>query len=190
MAKLHREGKALVLNREQLKELFMNLPYPHDAIASLCYWSASRAGEIVALPTRAIGERSISIKQSKVKATKEIDFYPELSDAVSMVVISGGEYCFPGRNGTGHMTLRAFQKQLDKCCDWLGIKGASSHSFRRSMATHLYLSDVDLESIRQMTGHKTLSSLTEYIDIPRLEAQSRISEAIGKWRDTAISTIP
>ena len=67
MAKNNREGKALVLDYEQRDAIFAELQYPHNAIASLCYWSASRAGEIVALPTRAIGYRSISIKQSKVE---------------------------------------------------------------------------------------------------------------------------
>ena len=188
MAKTNREGKALVLDRKQMEEVFAHLPYPHNAIASICYWTASRAGEIVALPIDAIGRHSISIKQTKNKATKEIDFYPELSEVLAQLVLSIGPYWFPGRFTTNqaptHLTLRAFQKQLDHTCDYLGIKGASSHSFRRSMATHLYVAGVDLESIRQMTGHKSLDSLTEYIDIPRLQAQSRIAAALGQmWSD-------
>lgn len=182
MAKQNRQGKALILDLEQIEEIIGNLAYPHNAIASLCYWSASRAGEIVALEFSAIGPNSISIKQRKTKAVKEIGYYPELKDAVSLIHQHSGQWCFPGRKSAAHLTLRAFQKQLDHCFDWLGIRGASSHSFRRSMATHLYESKVDLQSIRQMTGHKSLDSLTEYIDIPRLEAQGRISDAISQWR--------
>ena len=151
-------------------------------IASLCYWSASRAGEIVALPVVAIGADAVSIKQSKTNAVKEVGYFPELEEAIALIHHTNGAWCFPGRKAGVHPTLRAFQKQLDHCFDWLGIRGASSHSFRRSMATHLYESGVDLESIRQMTGHKSLDSLTEYIDIPRLEAQGRVQGAIARWR--------
>ncbi|NEP58717.1 MAG: site-specific integrase [Symploca sp. SIO2G7] len=180
MAKSNRAGKALVLSQDQLQALFVKLDYPHCAIARLCYLTASRAGEVVALPVSAISYDAISIKQTKTKATKEVNLYPELSDVVKQLVPQKGVYCFPGRSGQTHITLRAFQKQLDKTCDYLGIKGASSHSFRRSMATHLYREGVDLESIRQVTGHKSLDSLTLYIDIPRLEAQSKVAAAVGK----------
>ena len=182
MAKNNRYGKALILSRDQIEEVIANLSYPHNAIASLCYWSASRAGEIVSLPVTAIGDTSISIRQTKTKVVKEISYcFPQIKEAIALIHQPQGQWCFPGRKPGLHLTIRAFQKQLDHALDWIGIRGASSHSFRRSMATHLYLSGVDLESIRQMTGHKTLSSLTEYIDIPRLEAQSRISEAIAQW---------
>ncbi len=189
MPKVNREGKALVLSQDQLQAVFVNLDYPHCAIARLCYLTASRAGEVVALPVTAISHDAISIKQTKTRATKEINLYPELSDVVKQLVPQEGAYYFPGRSGQTHITLRAFQKQLDKTCDYLGIKGASSHSFRRSMATHLYRAGVDLESIRQVTGHKSLDSLTLYIDIPRLEAQSKVAAAVGKlWNRTPLPT--
>ena len=187
MAKHNRGGKALILSRTQIEEVISNLFYPHNAIASLSYWSASRAGEIVALPVVAIGSDALSIKQTKTNAVKEIGYFPELKEAIALIHQTKGVWCFPGRKAGGHLTLRAFQKQLDRCFDWIGICGASSHSFRRSMATHLYESGVDLESIRQTTGHKSLDSLTEYIDIPRLEAQGRVQEAIARWRQANTS---
>ena len=136
----------------------------------------------MALPVVTIGADAVSIKQSKTNAVKEVGYFPELRGAIALIHHTKGAWCFPGRKSGVHLTLRAFQKQLDHTFDWLGIRGASSHSFRRSMATHLYESGVDLESIRQMTGHKSLDSLTEYIDIPRLEAQGRVQEAIARWR--------
>ena len=54
-----------------------------------------------------------------------------------------------------------------------------AHSFRRSMATHLYRAGVDLESIRQLTGHKSLGTLTNYIDIGREEAERKIADAVS-----------
>ncbi|MEL7510129.1 MAG: site-specific integrase [Cyanobacteria bacterium J06554_1] len=179
MPKVNREGKALVFSLEQLESVFTLLRYPHNAIANICYWTASRAGEIVALPTKAVTAEAVLIKQTKTKVTKEIDIYPKLAAALELVN-PGQVYCFPGRKPDTHLTLRAFQKELDSACESLDIRGASSHSFRRSMATHLYLAQVDLESIRQTTGHKSLTSLTEYIDISRLQAQKKVAAALEK----------
>ena len=180
MAKVNREGKALVLSVEQIETVFSELPYPHNAIANLCYWTASRAGEFVALPVESVTAKAVLIKQTKTKVTMEIGIYPKLAAALELPLSHGGVYCFPGRKSKTHLTLRAFQKQLDITCDYLSIRGASSHSFRRSMATHLYLAGVDLESIRQMTGHKSLTSLTEYIEISRLQAQRKVAAAVEK----------
>ena len=63
MAKSNREGKALVLSREQLQAVFVNLDYPHCAIAQLCYLTASRAGEVVALPLKGDKELQVYIGQ-------------------------------------------------------------------------------------------------------------------------------
>lgn len=190
MAKVNREGKALVLSQEQLRAVFAELGYPHSAIAALCYWTASRPGEIVALPTAAIGQEAVTIRQFKTKATKEVDYYPELRAALDGLLPTMSRYCFPGRadrpDQPTHLTLRAFQKQLEKAFEQLSIKGATSYSFRRSMATHLYLDGVDLQSIRLLTGHKTLASLTEYIDIPRLEARGKVAASVSRfWKKVA-----
>ena len=74
--------------------------------------------------------------------------------------------------------MRGFEKKLSTAYALLGIRGASTHSFRRSMATHLYRVGVDLESIRQLTGHRSLQSLTLYIDVGREEADKKIADAI------------
>ena len=84
--------------------MFVSLDYPHSAIARLCYLTASRAGEVVALPVNAISHDAISIKQTKTKATKEINLYPELSDVVKQLLPQTGAYYFPGRSGKTHIT--------------------------------------------------------------------------------------
>lgn len=49
----------------------------------------------------------------------------------------------------------------------------------RSPLMRLHRQSVDLESIRQLTGHKSLESLTLYIDIGREEANQKIASAIS-----------
>lgn len=183
MPKFNREGQALVLSKDQLFEIFEELPETHREIAQVCYYTASRAGEIVGLKTGAIIQGRLMIRQSKVKKTKDVAIGPELKAVLNEVKPKDG-YLFPrgprgAKSKVPHMTMRGFEKALQKTLDYLGIRGASTHSFRRSMATHLYRAGVDLESIRQLTGHKSLGTLTNYIDIGREEAERKIADAIS-----------
>ena len=183
MPKFNREGQALVLSRDQLQELFTELPKTHREIAEVCYLTASRAGEIVGLKTGAIIQGRLMIRQSKVKQTKSVAIGPDLQAVLDRCDPVQG-YLFPRgprgkRTGEPHMKMRSFEHALAQTLDYMGIRGASTHSFRRSMATHLYRAGVDLESIRQLTGHKSLGTLTAYIDVGRDEAEAKIAEAMA-----------
>ena len=180
MPKLNREGRALALSRDQLEAVFEELRQPHRAIAQICYYTASRVGEIVSLKREAIIGNTLVIKQHKTRQVKEVRIQGALKEVLKGIN-STGAFLFPGGRGRSgkHISVRAFEKALQQVYDLLGIRGASTHSFRRSMATHLYRQDVDLESIRQLTGHKSLESLTLYIDIVRDEANQKIASAIA-----------
>ena len=179
MPKLNREGRALVVDPAQIKQVFAELDPPHRLIAQLCYYTASRVGEIVSLKREAIIGQSLVIRQPKTGRVKEVRIHEPLRAALDPVRLPSRGYLFPGGGKTGHLTVRGFEKKLSAAYALLGIRGASTHSFRRSMATHLYRAGVDLESIRQLTGHRSLQSLTLYIDVGRDEADKKIADAIA-----------
>ena len=91
---------------------------------------------------------------------------------------AGAEYLFPGR-GDKPMTLMAAAKQLYKLADLRGIRGLSTHSFRRSMATHLrQVRGWSYEEICHITGHQSISSLVRYINIQEAEVMEAFR---GGW---------
>ena len=47
----------------------------------------------------------------------------------------------------------------------LGLNGTTTHSFRRSAATHLYQGKVPAKTIMSLTGHTDLKTFLEYVDI-------------------------
>jgi integrase/recombinase XerD len=179
MPKLNREGRALVLSPSEIKQVFDELDQPYRLVAELCYYTASRVGEVIALQREAIIGNTLIIRQHKTKRSKEVAIVPQLWTALNAMQLPTTGPLFPGSGRSGHLTVRAFEKWLYKVYSLLEIRGASTHSFRRSMATHLYRSGVDLESIRQLTGHKSLDSLTLYIDVGREEANRKIADAIA-----------
>jgi integrase/recombinase XerD len=69
-----------------------------------------------------------------------------------------------------HISTRAVDKALRKTSDLLGFEGVSTHTFRRSLATHLYDSGVPLRQIMAITGHASLASLTSYLNLEQRAA--------------------
>ena len=65
-------------------------------------------------------------------------------------------------------------KALRKACDGLGIQGVSTHTFRRSLATHLYDAQVPLRQIMEITGHASLASLTGYLNLEQRAAENAL----------------
>lgn len=63
----------------------------------------------------------------------------------------------------GHISTAAVNRAITNAASVLGLEGVSSHSFRRSMATHLYRDGVPLRTIMGITGHEGLASLTRYL---------------------------
>jgi integrase/recombinase XerD len=182
MAKVNRRGQALVLSPEQLKEIFRFLPDPHNQIAQIAFHTSSRISEVLALRRRQLSPDGITIIQTKTGATKLVPWTKELRE-IAGTLSDRKDYLFESASKSGHMSTQAFEKQLNKVLADLDIVGASTHSFRRSMATLLYRAGVDLESIRQRTGHSSLESLTLYIDISRDEAAAKVEKALDKfWR--------
>jgi integrase/recombinase XerD len=53
--------------------------------------------------------------------------------------------------------------------------GYSSHSFRRSAATNLSKSGIDLATIQEITGHSSLANLQRYIETNLVQVQNAIA---------------
>ena len=63
-----------------------------------------------------------------------------------------------------------------KTFDWIGIVGGSTHSFRRSRLTHLLENGWNLREIMDISGHKNLASLQQYLDSDRKVTHQKYRE--------------
>ena len=66
-------------------------------------------------------------------------------------------------------TSQSFDKELRRVCDWNGLSGISSHSFRRTQLTELYRDGWSLREIQHISGHRSLQFLQEYLDVDKEE---------------------
>ena len=133
------------------------------------------------------------IRQSKTAKMREVVVTPPLDAAILAMTLTTTGYLFPSgkwtratikryrikrhKIGGQHFELvgelpprqyissRAGDKALRKACDVLGIQGVSTHTFRRSLATHLYDAQIPLRQVMEITGHASLASLTCYLNL-------------------------
>jgi integrase/recombinase XerD len=193
MPKVNRKGQAEVLSQEQLHQLWTTLNQPHNLITQLAYYTGSRISEVCSLKAEDISAGKVVIRQYKTARTKEVVIVPQLKAAISAAALPAKGHLFPAAKWTratvkryrikrqlvgtyhfeqvgelpsrAHISPRAVDKALRKACNELGFEGVSTHTFRRSLATHLYDAGVPLRQIMEITGHASLASLTSYLNL-------------------------
>ena len=77
------------------------------------------------------------------------------------------------------LSTQSFDKELRRVCDWNGLSGVSSHSFRRTQLTELYREGWSLREIQHISGHKSLQSLQEYLDVDKEQVVNKFRSRMG-----------
>jgi len=175
MAKVNRFGKATVLTSEQLQQLWYELDQPHRLITQIAYFTAARIGEVLQLRREDVGADTIVYRatNTKTKTTREVEIPSQLRSLLDAAELPAKGYLFPSAGKSGHLTRQGVDQGTKQAAALVGIEGVSTHSFRRSMATHLHLAGVPLRAIQRITGHATLAALEQYLDIERREASQQ-----------------
>ena len=189
--KVNRSGKAKVLSPEERTLIQNNLPQKYRLVADLLYWSAGRISEVLAIRVRnLVPETGMVILErgtTKMKKSREVYLPPKLMDSLVLrargLRLQPNDFLFfnqsptQSRNGiTMPLSSAAFDKELRKVCEWNGLSGVSSHSYRRTQLTELYRDGWTLREIQQISGHRSLASLQEYLDVDR-------DKVVGKYRE-------
>ena len=73
------------------------------------------------------------------------------------------------------LTERAIQKQLKLVCDYLEIRGVSTHSFRKYYATEIYRNNgYNIALVQQLLQHSSAAVTQRYIGIQQREVEQAI----------------
>ena len=179
MSKSNRSGKSKCLNKEQLEAFISNLPQKYGLLAETMYFLAARVGEATSIRVRNINSNyqvvTLEKMSTKCKETREIPIgsklLKELQGWISDNDLKNDDYIFfsSSRNikqvpGSKKLSNQSVDEYFSKTFDWIGIQGASTHSFRRSRLTHLMEKNWNVREIMDISGHKNLLSLQQYLD--------------------------
>jgi integrase/recombinase XerD len=179
MSKSNRSGKSKCLNKEQLEAFISKLPQKYGLLAETMYFLAARVGEATSIRVRNINSNyqvvTLEKMTTKCKETREIPIgsklLSDLQGWISDNDLKDDDYIFfsSSRNikhvpGSKKLSNQSVDEYFSKTFDWIGIQGASTHSFRRSRLTHLMEKNWNVREIMDISGHKNLLSLQQYLD--------------------------
>ena len=180
MCKTNRSGKSALLSKDQLEILVASLPEKYSLLADLLYFSAGRVSEVTSIKVRNLnltdGLVTFEKSTTKTKETRQVPLPPTVLKNLASWIDSHGlktdDFIFftNSRNikvkaGSKAVTTQSVDSFFRKAFDWNGILGASTHSFRRSRLTHLHIEEKwSLREIMDISGHKNLLSLQQYLD--------------------------
>lgn len=190
--KVDRNGKARALTDDQLTALIEAAPSPrYRALWTIQRHTAARIGEALALRWGDVnGVVTFRRSTTKTKTTRqamvrpglraELDAYRLAWEAEHGHPPAKDEALFPSPGSThSPMTRQAADKALRKACEAVGLEGASTHSFRRSLAQAAVRAGTPLNVVQRMTGHKSLASLGEYLEPTDEEVEQALAAVLG-----------
>lgn len=77
------------------------------------------------------------------------------------------------------LSERQIQKHLKAACDYLGIDGISTHSFRKYFATQIYINNgYNIELVRQLLQHSSAAVTQKYIGIQQKQVEDALKNHI------------
>ncbi len=191
MCKTNRSGKSACLTRSQIERFCASLPEKYSLIAELMYFSAGRVQEITTIKVRNInttdGLLTLEKSSTKTKETRQVPIpksvMKNLMSWIKHHKLCDDNYIFftNSRNttyikGEKSVSTQSVDKFFRKQFDWDGIDGASTHSFRRSRLTHLLEKGWNLKEIMDISGHKDLKSLQQYLDSDKRKTHEKYRE--------------
>ena len=74
---------------------------------------------------------------------------------------------------------RQVQKHLKAACEYLGLTGISTHSFRKYFATQIYINNVyNIELVRQLLQHSSATVTQKYIGIHQKQIENALQNHV------------
>jgi integrase/recombinase XerD len=167
--KVNGNGRAKVLTQAELDRLFeRGFVNPRDKLLfAITYYCACRVSEALALTTDDIAGGVVTLRKSTTKgksATRTLPAHPKIIEYLEAYNPLEG-FLFPGRGKDKPLTRASADLILRAACKRARIRGASTHSFRRSALTNLSNANVPIRVIQEISGHKSLTALQRYLEV-------------------------
>ncbi len=176
-----REGKAKILTSDEFKRVIKmqhgkTLAQRNIALLSLSYFCGLRAKELASLTFGDVltGQRElreeINLKPHQTKGGKRRLAYlthDRLRDALTDYLSTRATEAltaplFKSQKG-GAFSPNSLQRLFSLLYQEAGIEGASSHSGRRSFATHLLQQGASIKEVQVLMGHSSIQTTAIYV---------------------------
>ena len=177
--KIKGNGRAKILTQAELERLFTRgfLSSRDKLLFAIAYYCACRVSEVLALTAEDLAGSVVTLRKSTTKgkiATRTLPEHPKLQAYLAAYNSPSG-LLFPGRNGDKPLTRASADLILRAACKRARIRGASTHSFRRTALTSMSNANVPIRVIQEISGHKSLTALQRYLEVKPDQVESAIA---------------
>lgn len=195
--KIDRNGKASLITQNQFARLMRaSKSEKFKLLLSLGIYTGERWGAICQLKIedcyqsiRPNRTREFIIYKKKTRKnsagkgteTREVPIHPDLALRLQAYILPCDacldDWLFPSPvNSDRPITYRAAEDHLKRALAAGGLLnlGISTHSTRRTFITNLYRSGVGLQELQQITGHKSIKSLMEYVQTDPIRIKNAV----------------
>jgi integrase/recombinase XerD len=175
-----RNGQAKILTDSEIQAIFSLLNPRDRAVFAVCLYTGCRISESLSIRFSDISGGVIVLRKASTKGkrgSRSLPISPNLETILNdyLRITFPGEFLFPGRDGTKPLTTAAADLVLRQACQKLGIKGVSTHSFRRTSLTRMHSAGVPLRTIQRISGHSSLATLSLYLEV----SDQNLIDAVG-----------
>jgi integrase len=133
-----------------------------------------RLGEILSLTWDQIDfERGlITVERSKNNGVRHIPMNRRLTEEFNSIrITSPGQYVFSNKTGERFKSIKTgFLGALKRS----GIKKCRFHDLRHTFASHLVMNGVDIATVKELMGHKTIAMTMRYAHLSKEHKQSAV----------------
>ena len=162
--------KKVVPSKETILYIINNTKnLKHKIIYSLAYGSGLRVSEIATLKFEDIDAKNRKLNVIGKGNKERITVLPEMTlnllrkYVIKEKIRSG--YLFKGEQGRKYINEGSISKSLSDLVKKLNInENVTMHSLRRSFATHMLRSGVNIEIVKELMGHNSLTTTSGYIE--------------------------
>lgn len=182
--------KTLALTKEQYTEIIETIrtgflsSRPNNKVATALVLEANlgiRISDIVELRLSDIikdgGRYRLDITEQKTKKKRTFTVPTEIYNYIKQYAIDNeiksNELLFP-------ISERAVQKHLKLVCDYLGLEGIGTHSFRKFFATNVYQdNNYNIVLVQELLQHSSPTITQRYIGISSKELETALQKNIN-----------
>jgi len=187
--KLFKENNARLrfLEKEEITKLLANCSPAIKPIVIVASNTGMRKGEIMGLKWRDLDFKRgiIHLYNTKNGEKREIPMNePAIDTLIGVRKHPASEWVFVKENGEPYGD---FKKSFFTACNKSGIKNFRFHDLRHTFASHLVMNGVDLNTVRELLGHKSLTMTLRYSHLSpnfKKQAVATLSKRIDTNTDT------
>jgi len=166
-------GRLRYLSDTEIARLFAEASDELRVILTVALYTGMRKGEILNLTWKDINleRRIIYVRNSKNGTAREIPIADRLSAVISEYPRLDGQV-FRSAHGE---PIRSFRTAFENAVRRAGIADFSFHDLRHTFASYLVMNGVELVTVKELLGHKTIQMTLRYAHLSPLHKRNAVN---------------